>query len=189
MRAVMMSLSMLTLAIASSGAFAGHDDQPEYDTARVVSVDPVIEYVDEPVTRDVCRNEPVERYEPRYGSGYDDRRHRDNSGATLLGALVGGALGNTVGHGDGRRAATIAGALIGGAIANDGARRPRYRDEGGRYHRSHEQRCETRTEYRQEERVVGYDVAYEYNGRVYHTQTDAHPGDSIEVEVQVAAVR
>lgn len=187
MRAVMKSLSMLTLAMASSGAFAGYENGPEYDTARVVSVDPIIEYVDEPTAREVCWNEPVERYEPRYR--YDDRRHRDNTGATLLGALIGGALGNTVGHGDGRRAATIAGAVIGGAIANDNSRRPRYRDEGGRYHRSHEQRCETRTEYQQQERVVGYDVAYEYNGRVYHTRTDAHPGDSIDVEIQVAAVR
>lgn len=186
MRALLMSVSLLTFAIASSSAIAGYRDDPEYDMARVVSVDPIIEYVDEPVSQEVCWNEPVEHYEPRYR--YEDRRHRDNTGATLLGALIGGALGNTVGRGDGRRAATIAGAVIGGAIAHDDARRPRYRDVGGHYRRDHEQRCETRTEYRQEERVVGYDVAFDYNGRIHHTRTDAHPGDSIRVEVQVAAV-
>lgn len=186
MRALLTPVSLLALAMISTAASAWDDNAPEYDTARVVSVDPIIEQVDEPVSREVCWNEPVERYEPRYR--YVDRRDRDNTGATLLGALIGGAIGNNFGHGDGRRAATIAGAVIGGAIANDEARRPRYRDVGGRYVRDEERRCEVRTEYRSDERVVGYDVSYEYNGRIYHTRTDHHPGDSIRVEVQVAAV-
>ncbi len=42
-----------------------------------------------------------------------------SGGGALLGAIVGGALGNTVGRGDGRRAATIGGAVIGGAIGNE----------------------------------------------------------------------
>lgn len=45
--------------------------------------------------------------------------HRQNTGAVVLGALVGGALGNQVGKGDGRKAATVAGAVAGGAIANN----------------------------------------------------------------------
>lgn len=43
----------------------------------------------------------------------------NNTGAIVVGALVGGALGNTVGHGDGRRAATVVGAVAGGAVANE----------------------------------------------------------------------
>ena len=45
---------------------------------------------------------------------------RDNhlGGGTVLGAIVGGALGNQVGKGDGRKAATVAGALAGGAIGH-----------------------------------------------------------------------
>lgn len=39
-------------------------------------------------------------------------------GGTVIGALVGGALGNQVGKGDGRKAATIAGAVAGGAIGH-----------------------------------------------------------------------
>jgi outer membrane lipoprotein SlyB len=42
-----------------------------------------------------------------------------SGGGALLGAIVGGALGNQVGKGDGRKAATIAGAVIGGAVGND----------------------------------------------------------------------
>lgn len=180
------SVVLLPLALASTAALARDDNAPEYDVARVVSVDPIIEYVDEPVSRDVCWNEPVERYEPNYR--YERRNRDDRAGATVLGAIIGGALGNTVGRGDGRRAATIAGAVIGGAIAHDASHRGRYRDAGGRYVQGQEQRCDTRTEYRQQEHVVGYDVAYDYNGRVYRTRTDHHPGDRIRVAVQVSAV-
>ena len=100
--------------------------------------------------------------------------------------IVGGVLGNQVGGGSGRTAATIAGAVIGGTV---GYRHPggRYYDAGGRTVRTSQQRCETRTEYRQNDRVLGYNVSYEYNGRVYRTQTDHHPGDRIRVAVQVAA--
>jgi uncharacterized protein YcfJ len=48
--------------------------------------------------------------------------------------------------------------------------------------------CETRTEYQTDERVVGYDVEYEYHGRIYHTRTDSHPGRRIRVAVDVNAV-
>ncbi len=46
---------------------------------------------------------------------------RDNrvGGGTVLGAIVGGALGNQVGKGDGRKAATIVGALAGGVVGHD----------------------------------------------------------------------
>jgi outer membrane lipoprotein SlyB len=39
-------------------------------------------------------------------------------GGTVIGAIVGGALGNQVGKGDGRKAATVAGALAGGAVGH-----------------------------------------------------------------------
>lgn len=46
------------------------------------------------------------------------QRSSSLGGGTVLGAIVGGALGNQVGKGDGRKAATIAGALAGGAIGH-----------------------------------------------------------------------
>jgi outer membrane lipoprotein SlyB len=46
------------------------------------------------------------------------RDHRVGGG-TVLGAIIGGALGNQVGKGDGRKAATVAGALAGGAIGHN----------------------------------------------------------------------
>ena len=46
---------------------------------------------------------------------------RDNrvGGGAVLGAIVGGALANQVGKGDGRKAATVAGAVAGGAIGHN----------------------------------------------------------------------
>ncbi len=53
--------------------------------------------------------------------GIESAGRRDNrvGGGTVLGAIVGGALGNQVGKGDGRKAATVVGALAGGAIGHD----------------------------------------------------------------------
>lgn len=175
----------------------------DYDWARVVSVEPIFERIEQPITRDVCWNERVHQA-PRYSSGYDPYgpRYDDGAAGTVLGALVGGALGNQVGGGDGRRAATLAGAVIGGAIGNN-LDRGRYwhgRDPyGPRYAGGYDRRygyaqpvtqrvCDQRVEYRSEQRVVGYDVAYAYNGRTFRTETREHPGDRIRVAVNVAPV-
>jgi len=193
------------LAATSSAQAQGHWQSPaeDYDWARVVSVEPIFERFEQPISRDVCWNERVyqqSNYDRRYdsyGSGYDD-----GAAGTVLGALVGGALGNQVGGGDGRRAATIAGAVIGGAIGNnlDSGRNWYGRDRygygqnygrGGRYAYAQpvtQRVCDQRVEYRSEQRVVGYDVAYVYNGRTFRTETREHPGDRIRVAVNVAPV-
>lgn len=53
------------------------------------------------------------------------QRDRHVGGGTVLGAIVGGALGNQVGKGDGRKAATVAGALAGGVIGHKVEKRNR----------------------------------------------------------------
>lgn len=60
--------------------------------------------------------------------------HRDNhlGAGTAIGAIAGGLLGNTVGHGDGRKAATVAGALAGGAIGHHVEKNRRDGDDGYR---------------------------------------------------------
>ena len=47
------------------------------------------------------------------------QRSNHVGGGTVLGAIVGGVLGNQVGKGDGRKAATVVGALAGGAIGHN----------------------------------------------------------------------
>lgn len=172
-----------TLIGASSASAGGRSDE----WARVVSVDPIIENYSVPQGRDVCYTEPRTVYEPGY---YREPRYHRNSGGTLAGAIVGGALGNLVGKGDGRKAATIAGAVIGGSIGHN-SDRGYY--EGGRYYggrsyTTYDRVCDRRTDYREEREVVGYNVTYEYHGHTYHTRTDHHPGDRIRVEVSVNAI-
>ncbi len=54
---------------------------------------------------------------------------RTSGGGALLGAIVGGALGNQVGKGDGRKAATVVGAVAGGVAGNEIEKRNKRDDE------------------------------------------------------------
>ena len=56
------------------------------------------------------------RYSGRYQTAIAGR-----SRIAMLGAIVGGLIGNQFGHGRGRDAATLAGAALGHAVASDAA--------------------------------------------------------------------
>lgn len=186
-----MNRSLLNVALlaglmgvaASSSAQAEHRAQrgyqaPAYAYADVLNVDPIITRVQRPVQRDQCWREPVTYREPvRTASTRGDRA------PAVLGAIVGGVLGNQFGHGRGRDAATAAGALLGYHAVRDSQRG--YQQAGYREVTRYEQRCATQTEYFEDEQVTGYDVTYRYQGRVYHTVTDYHPGERLRVEVDV----
>jgi uncharacterized protein YcfJ len=178
------------------------DGGSAYDMARVLSVDPIIE-PGQPVNRRECWREPAPtyardyRHDPRYDPRYDRQPRRTSGGGAVLGAIVGGVLGNSVGSGDGRQAATVAGAVIGGAIGHNierngqrrddayGQRDDRYYGHNAGYGPAEVERCRVVTDYRRDERVVGYRVAYEYAGRTWQTVTDYHPGSEIRVRVDV----
>ncbi|MBK6435920.1 MAG: glycine zipper 2TM domain-containing protein [Rhodanobacteraceae bacterium] len=76
-----------------------------------------------------CWNERTKSNEQGYYRDNSGRLYRgDHNGkaGTVIGAIIGGALGNQVGSGDGRKAATIAGAVIGGAVASKHNQRDDY---------------------------------------------------------------
>jgi uncharacterized protein YcfJ len=103
-----------------------------------------------------------------------ERRHGSTAGATVLGAIVGGALGNQVGKGDGRKAATVAGAVAGGAIGHEVAE----------HNGSTTYECPSG--YVQEERrIAGYDVEYTYKGESYRSRLAYDPGNRLRVRVSV----
>lgn len=171
----------------------GGQQSPAYDMARVVSVDPIVQPT-QPVTRQQCWSEPTPSYayqdrgyqrDPRYAS-----RSQTSGGGALLGAIAGGVLGNSVGDGDGRKAATVIGAVLGGTIGNNIERNGSYRNDPYRNQRAgyaqDVQRCRVVTSQHRDERVVGYRVGYEYAGRSYETVTDYHPGSEIRVRVDVS---
>jgi uncharacterized protein YcfJ len=105
--------------------------------------------------------------------------HKDTTGATVLGAVVGGALGNTVGKGDGRRAATIGGAVIGGAIGHNIAKNS---DSGSYYQQGP---CRVVDVVHDDGHPAGFDVEYNYKGEVYVARMPYDPGNRIRVRVTV----
>lgn len=150
------TLILTTLALTAAAAQA-------QELGRVLSATPVTQQV--AVPQQVCGDETV----------YSGARPTTGGGA-VLGAIAGGAAGNAIGGGSGRAAATALG-VIGGAILGN-------QIESGRPGYQNVQRCTTETFY--ENRLLGYDVVYEYAGRSYTTRTQTDPGEWMPVSVQPA---
>jgi len=173
---VMFIVGALAVAIATSALAQGRYDDDRrppsvgvsYGYADVLRADPIYDTVRSSAPREECYEEDVVR-----------RGHKDTTGATVLGAVIGGALGNTVGKGDGRKAATIAGAVAGGAIAHDAAKR------NGRDYVATEERCRIVDGGYEDRRVVGYDVEYRFRGEVYQARLGYDPGERLRVRVEV----
>ena len=193
-------------------AYGNRDDYrrgqgAQSDYARVVNVEPITRRIRHSEPRRECWNETA--YQPRYYNDRDSYRtgargDRPAAGQMILGGIIGAAIGNQIGRGDGRRAATVGGAIIGSAIGHDAAQRGtgrryderygnRYNDryddrynnrDDDRYGRDVE-RCSVRYEDSWQERVDGYRVTYEYNGRQYTTRLPYDPGEQVRVRVQV----
>ena len=153
----MKSLAVLTVAaIAATGAYA-------QEQGRVLSSTPITQQV--AVPQQVCSDQPVAIAPRPSGAG------------AVVGAIAGGLLGNVVGGGSGRAAATGAG-LIGGAMLGNQV------EASGPAQYQNVRQCSTQTFY--QNRTVGYNVTYDYNGRSYTTQTTNPPGKWIALNVQPA---
>jgi len=144
-------------AIATPSAFAA-------DYATVVSSTPVTAQV--PVRRQVCND--TQQYVQQAPSG---------AGA-VIGAIAGGVLGNSVGGGFGRAAATGVGAVAGSVIGNQ------VEANANPVTEVPVRRCQIATSY--ENRIVGYDVMYDYAGQRYSTRMARDPGRRFAVSVQPA---
>jgi uncharacterized protein YcfJ len=167
------------------GKWRGGPPVSEYAYARVVDVAPIVRHVRISEPRRECFTET--RYDEVTYTERTGPRPRPSPGAMILGGLIGAAVGNQIGHGDGRRAATVAGAVIGTAIGHDAStRRNGPNDRVVTESRPYEaERCEVRYDERVEERVEAYRVTYEYNGIRQTTQLPYDPGDRIRVRVDV----
>jgi len=187
-------VSTLAATLAGLGlAGAAGVAQASSDVAQVISSTPVYERVSAPQRE--CWNEQVTAYEERRtvrpGREYYTESRPSGAG-TLLGAIVGGAIGHQFGNSTGGRDhGTVAGAIIGGMIGNEAER-----NNGGYVRTSRDevvvdrvpvsrdvQRCRTTSQYRDE--IVGYDVRYRYNGREYTTRLSYDPGQTLDVDVAV----
>jgi uncharacterized protein YcfJ len=162
-----MKIRLASLTLAALGASAAPGAWAvEYGT--VVSSTPVV--VSTQVTQRDCSAEPGAAPSSRGGSG--------GSGVgALAGAVVGAALGNALGGGSGRAVATGIGMIAGAALGNHAEA-----EEAERI-AAPTQRCRDVTRY--EQRTVGYDVVYDYQGVRRSVRLAQLPGDRIPLEVQV----
>ena len=178
-----------------------HEPSSDVDYARVLNVEPLSRRVRISEPRRECYNETRYDNSRAERGGWSDlgRSASPAAGSMILGGVLGAAVGNQIGSGDGRRAATVAGALIGSALGHDAAARRAerdgryadnrysYRDDG--YNDSPRaytvERCDVRRDERWEERVDGYMVTYEYNGKRYRTRMPYDPGPQLRVRVDV----
>jgi uncharacterized protein YcfJ len=162
---------------ASANGYSHGDYRDPYDFAPVTGVTPV--YVDVQVRepRTQCWDQQVAYRQPSSPAG------------AVIGGLIGAALGNKLGkHGhhrgrhyyrNQRGASTVAGAAVGALVGNEISRANAPTQYGT------EQRCQVVEEFTTRRELVGYDVAYVYNGQHFMTRTDRHPGDRIRVRVDV----
>lgn len=172
------SLSASALASYENDDFSGQDEGGGggfSDYARVEHVQPLVRQVRVSTPRRECWQEQV-RYEERPGF------FQANTGL-ILGGLAGGLLGGQIGHGQGRKIATIGGSILGAGVGYD--YQYRHNPPQSRERVAYEDRCRTIEDSHTEERVEGYDVAYRYNGQLFHTRLPYDPGNRIRVGVDV----
>lgn len=93
-------------------------------------------------------------------------------------------MGNQFASGRGKDIAAVAGAIPGGSVAHDMGRQSR----ACAYDVCSEpvERCRVEHDYYEQERIVGYDVAYRYGNEVYRARMDHDAGRRVRVNIDIA---
>lgn len=113
---------------------------------------------------------------PSYTSpAYQEQAPRSRT-APVLGAIVGGALGNQVGDGRGRDAATVAGAVLGYNLTRDVQEQNRY-NERLRHSGTRSSYCEERVR----EYIVQFRTAY----GLEEVTLPYHPGRTVRLRIEI----
>jgi len=155
------------------GGMAQQSGQAGAKYARVISVTPVREAASAP--QQVCHDEVVTTHKPVQDT--------HQIAGTAIGAVAGGLLGNQIGGGKGRTLATVAGAVGGGYAGHEIQKN----HQENATQQTTQRRCNT-VQGNNGERVMAYDVTYEYNGVTRTVRMDHDPGDRLQVQEGVVAV-
>lgn len=163
----------LALSFLTSSAFA----ETSFEYAEVVESRPLYQVVEVSTPQEQCWEEEI---------AVDRRRGGESSTPVIVSTILGGAIGNAVGHNkSNKRVGTVLGAVLGHSIGRDIVR-----GNNRSSHRQYEivERCQTVYEQHEEERLIGYQVTYLYNGEERSIRTDSDPGDQIRLRVNVQPV-
>jgi len=166
MKIILKSIVVISFFITSQLAFAGSF----IDSATVISVEKVYKQyrVDEPY-QDCYIKETLQNGD---GSATNE----------IMGAILGGAIGNQLGEGDGKDAMTLAGIFLGASIANDAEKAA----AKGTQTVVSQEVCENKVRQVIEKRLSHYKVTVDYDGREVSFSTKKRPYDDvIKVEVTI----
>jgi len=146
--------------------------QSQYVYAQVLESRAIYQSVTVAAPREECWEEEVRVRESR---------QRGSQTPVLISTIIGGALGNAVGNNkSSQRVGTVVGAMLGHSVGRDIVRADS-RPQTARYQTV--QHCESVTAYRDEERLMGYQVRYLYNGEEFTVRTEQDPGEQIRLRV------
>jgi uncharacterized protein YcfJ len=134
------------------------------EIGQVISREAVYQQI--AVPRQTCSQMPVAVQNPTSGGG------------ALMGAIAGGAVGSQIGGGSGQALATMIG-VVGGSIMGDRIENPGTQVQN-------QTTCTTQNV--MENRLVGYNVVYEYAGKQHSVQLPQDPGPTIQLQVTPVAV-
>ena len=161
-------ISLFTLMLFSSQSNA--EDNFHYDYATVMQSTPVYRIVEVVGEEQKCAAEIV--YQPS---------RPVSKTSSIVGGILGAAIGHAIGHkSKHRRGATIAGAIVGSSIAG-------VNDRNSKQSRL-ENRCKMAPTSWEEERIIGYNVVYRYNGRTFETRLPFAPSDSLKIRVRISPI-
>ncbi len=149
--------------------------------ARVVHVDPVYENRrNHRRPKQVCHIEQVPIYGRTGGTYYS---HGADPGGAIVGAIVGGFIGNQVTDHD--EAGTVIGALGGALVGSQIGQGGYVENRRGIIGYESREVCKTVKRRHKKKRILkGYNVTYRYHGNLYETFTTYHPGEYITIKVR-----
>lgn len=152
--------------------------ETSYEYAPVLEARPLYQVVEVSTPQQQC-------WEEEQIVDYPRRRQTSNT-PVIVSTILGGALGNAVGSNkSNKRVGAVLGAVLGHSIGRDIVR-SNSRSSSRQYEVV--QRCETVYQQHQEERLIGYQVTYLYNGEERSIRTDSDPGDQIRLRINVQPV-
>jgi uncharacterized protein YcfJ len=170
MKIILKSIVVISFFITSQLAFAGSF----VDSATVTSVEKVYKQyrVDEPY-QDCYIKETLQN-----GNG-------DGSATNeIMGAILGGAIGNQFGEGDGKDIMTLAGIFLGASIANDAEKANSTGQVVVR-----QEVCENKVRQKIVKRLSHYKINVDYNGHnVSYTSNRRPYDDVVKVKVTISSL-
>ncbi len=172
-------VAMAAVAVLSLGLVSTAVGQTSYESVAVLSSVPIYQQTRVETPQERCIEERVAR---------TDRRSSASQSATpvIVSTIIGGALGNAVGtNKSSRRVGAVLGAVLGNSVGKD---LTRHRSGANASYYETIERCDTVFVAHTEERLVGYDVEYEYLGQRYTVRTQENPGATLQLRINVQPV-